>query len=466
MSRLDAFVTAARRRVDAGAYDLHGPRLVPHGPLSGALARPAAIIAELKPRSPSAGDLLPTPAAPRRTAADVLAAYTRGGAAALSVLTDGDHFGGNVALLRETHGFGLPTLMKDFVVDERQVAAAAHAGASAVLLIERILDPAAREALVAAAHAHGLEALLEVHNDADWKSASRSGADLIGVNARDLETLRVDVPAQRRLVKQIAAGGRPVVALSGVQRRQDRQAAEAGGASAVLVGTSLMRQHDPALALQAMQRPLAKVCGVRDAAAMEAAAAADADLVGIVVLSPQSPRDVPIEGARELAAQARARGIPAVLVTSCPDMDAVVAAAKRVAPSFVQWHGAPAGAGARLHDLGIGFLPAVVAGPRASIPDADGFVVDSAASGGSGTTHDWDVTRAVCDADPGRLSLVAGGLDAHNASRAIAEAGAWGADASSGLEAAPGQKDPERIKAFVAAVHKAGLATDADKAAS
>lgn len=462
MGRLDGFLRAARERVALGAYANKGPRLSPNGSLVAALARhPTPVIAELKPRSPSEGRLLQGPTHAIR---GVLDAYRDGGAAALSLLTDATHFDGDPDLLRQAHATGLATLMKDFVVDARQVACAAHAGASAVLLIERCFaQPEGREALVAAAHREGLEVLLEVHDETDLARAAGSRADLVGVNARDLDTLQVDPVAALRLVQAAAKHGKPVVALSGIADRAAYRAARAAGAQAALVGTHLLRSRDPALALRALQRPLAKVCGVRTSQDLAAATAAGADLVGLVVGSPDSPRNLAPLAAQRLAAQAAPdsagtgkAGPRVVLVTRHPDPALQLEWCRLVRPDYLQVHGAPPSADLRhrLATIPTRLLCAVASGapgnqgdPGAPVSaDCDGVVIDSTQAGGAGATHAWR------PAPPG-LSLVAGGLHAGNVAQALAASHAWGADASSGLESAPGMKDAARIQAFVTAVH-------------
>ena len=441
MSRLASFLHAARERVAAGAYALDGPALAPNGRLTAAVRCPGAILAELKPRSPSEGRLLQGPAAP------VLAAYRQGGAAALSVLTDATFFDGSPALLREAHATGLPTLMKDFVVATAQLDCAKHAGASAVLLIERCFARAEdREALVTAAHGRGLEVLLEAFTPDEARRAAASKADLIGVNARDLDTLKVDIPAALALVKSIAATGRPVVALSGVDGRAADRRARAAGACATLVGTHLMRSPDPALALRALRRPLAKVCGLRTPADVEAAANAGADLVGLVVGSPGSPRELAPLAAQRLADAARAAGLRPVLVTRTTDPALLLDWSRLVRPDFLQAHGAAPSPDTRHRLAGFGVRVLAAVAPGQPVPDADGLVVDSTAGGGSGTAHAWASVPA-----PG-LSFIAGGLDAGNAREALAASGAWGADASSRLESSPGVKDPAKVAAFVQAV--------------
>ncbi|MCA1810744.1 MAG: hypothetical protein LC623_01885 [Halobacteriales archaeon] len=456
MSRLATFLARARERVAAGAYAPSGAALQPNGPFVAAIQSGSGVVAELKPASPSSGLLLRGPVEP------VLAAYKAGGAAALSILTDADHFGGSPGLLRTAHAQGLPTLMKDFVVDEAQLACARHDGASAVLLIERCFagDRERRETLVDAAHKLGLEVLLELFDAADWASARGSNADLLGVNARDLETLKVDEAAALRLLAEVAKQ-RPVLALSGVRRRADVLAARRAGALGVLVGTMLLEAPDAELALRALQRPLSKVCGLRTETDVVGAARAGADLVGFVVGAPRSPRDVPPIVAQRLADTARSLGLRPVLVTPHADAGEVRAWCRLVRPAFVQVSGflPAAGWSHSLQSIPTHVLQAVEAGDDAAPgPDVAGFVADSphgGLGGGTGAVHDWSRTLRLVDAHPGRLSLVAGGLDAGNAAAALAATGAWGADASSRLESEPGRKDPAKVLAFVQAVRGA-----------
>lgn len=440
------FLHASRDRVAAGAYATRGPRLPSNGSLLTALrTRSQAILAEVKPRSPSAGVLL------HGRMDDLLADYVAGGAAALSILTDATHFGGSPDLLVQAHATGLPLLMKDFVVDRAQVQAAAHFGASAILLIERAFaQPADREVLVQHAHEVGLEVLLEVHDAADWQRAQASRADLLGVNARDLDSLHVDADAARHLLSLIAASGRPVVALSGIASRAAAQAARDAGAIAILVGTHLLASPDPRLALRALQRPLAKVCGLRTSHDVQVAAAAGADLVGFVVGSPTSPRNVAPLEAQRFAEEARGLGLRTVLVSRNPDAALVLEWCRLVRPHFVQVHGLPVTAQLRyrLAAIPVRLLAAITPNdPPAQ--DADGFVMDSNAAGGSGVPHGWQLVPNAA------FSLIAGGLDATNVATALARSRAWGADASSRLESSPGTKDARHVQAFVAAVHAA-----------
>jgi len=221
----------------------------PAGRLASALRGPdLAVLAEIKRRSPSRGaiaDLDPV---------DAARAYAAGGAAAVSVLTEPTHFGGDLAHLRAVaDAVPLPALRKDFVVHPAQVEEARAAGAAGVLLIAAVLGDALA-AYVAYAHALGLDALVEVHDDADTDRALAAAPALLGVNNRDLRTLDVDLRvAPRLLARARAAGfGGVTVAESGYATPDDL-APVRGVADAVLVGTSLAGAGDLAAAVRALR---------------------------------------------------------------------------------------------------------------------------------------------------------------------------------------------------------------------
>ena len=200
-----------------------------------------ALIAEVKRRSPSAGDI-----APSLDPVSHAEAYARAGAVAISVLTDGPYFGGSLDDLRAVaQKVRIPVLRKDFIVDEVQIAEARGAGASAILLIVRALSPVRLAELGAAARHWGLEALVEVHDAGELEVALASGARIIGVNSRNLDTFAVDTRSAwtlfRRIPKDIFA-----VAESGMASTEDVQAAADAGADAILIGTALSAAPDPA----------------------------------------------------------------------------------------------------------------------------------------------------------------------------------------------------------------------------
>jgi indole-3-glycerol phosphate synthase len=209
-----------------------------------------ALIAEHKRSSPSAG-----PIRDDLALEDVVAAYARGGAAALSVLTEGPSFGGSLDDLRRARAASeLPILRKDFTVDAYQVHEAHAAGADAVLLIVAALDDASLSELHALATELGLAALIEVHDAGELERALALEPQLIGVNNRDLTTLRVDLRRTYELRSAIPAGI-TVVAESGFSTAlQLRELAEAG-IDAVLMGEALMRAADIEAAVRALTAP-------------------------------------------------------------------------------------------------------------------------------------------------------------------------------------------------------------------
>lgn len=450
MSRLSQFLDAARTRVAKGFYTPYGEAIPSAGSLVEALrAHPHPVIAELKPASPSEGRILQGD--PQR----MLRAYQSGGAAALSILVDEDHFDGHPDLVRAAAFTGLPILWKDFVIDEAQLDAARHHGASAVLLIERCFETAeAREALVQAAHARGLEVLLESFSSADVERARSSAADLHGINARDLDTLDVDVDAARVWVQSLAQAGKQVLALSGIRSRFDRDVAVSAGALGVLVGTHLMASPDPKLWLQALQTPLVKVCGITTEQDLQSAA--QADLVGFVVGAPQSPRNLSAMQAERLCRMAKQRGQRTVLVTPHGDDWEVREWVRIVQPDYLQTTSLQPDEGwiHTLQQWDCQWLPALHEATR--WPEgAVGIVLDTPTplGGGSGQTHDVSLHARFLQQHAHKLSLIAGGLDAGNAQDALSTSGAWGVDASSRLEAAPGIKDPHLVQSFIEVAH-------------
>jgi indole-3-glycerol phosphate synthase len=217
--------------------------------LHDALNRPGiGVIAEFKRRSPSAGML-------RESAdlAEIASAYERGGADALSVLTEGPNFDGSLADLRTARAAcGLPVLRKDFIVDPYQLYEALLAGADAVLLIVAALTPSELRALHGLARGLDLDVLVEAHDAAELRIALDGGADLIGINNRDLRDFSVDVERTFALLGEIPAGV-TVVSESGIGDAGQLARLQAAGVAAVLVGESLMRAPVPAEALRALR---------------------------------------------------------------------------------------------------------------------------------------------------------------------------------------------------------------------
>jgi indole-3-glycerol phosphate synthase len=211
-------------------------------PFMEALSRPGiALICEYKRRSPSAGDI-----APGVELEDQVEAYESGGASALSVLTDETHFNGKLEdLTAARDSCGLPILRKDFIVDRYQLIESAARGADAVLLIASVLEPRRLSEFQEAARELDLDCLVEVHNEPELHSALEAGAEIIGINNRNLDTGVVDVATTYELITDVPTG-KLVVSESGISSREELVELERVGCDAALIGESLMRSDDPA----------------------------------------------------------------------------------------------------------------------------------------------------------------------------------------------------------------------------
>lgn len=385
------------------------------GRFAGALVQPGlTAVAEIKRRSPSAGDLRPDadPAA-------LAAAYERAGAAAVSVLVD-ERFGGSWDDLRAARASaGLPLLAKGFFSTEDDLRTARGAGADAALLILRDLDDATCAELLREAAALGLETLVEAHDEQELRRAVALEAPVIGINARDLETFAIDRRRQLRLVTlaRDLAPGRVVIAESGVHTRAHGADAELAGADAILVGSALMRARDPAAKLsELLSRPLVKVCGLTREEDVAEAAEAGADLLGFVLV-PESPR-----------AAAQVLPVPEGTLS----VAVWVGEARESAADLDQVHPRAEGA---------------VRGRDAALL-RDGREVASHLDlpwDGDDPAH-WERAAAA----EGRVVL-AGRLGPDNVREAVERVRPWGVDAASRLEASPGVKDHAKVRAYVEA---------------
>jgi indole-3-glycerol phosphate synthase / phosphoribosylanthranilate isomerase len=377
-----------------------------------ALAAPGlTAIAEVKRRSPSAGDIRPD-ADPGALAA----AFEQAGAAAVSILVD-ERFAGSLDDLRAARAAArLPLLGKGFFTDEAQLDELRAAGADAALLILRDLDDRRAAALMAHAGSIGLDTLVEAHDEHELARAAALGADTIGVNARNLSTFAIDRRAQLELVARVPRD-RVVVAESAVHSRAHGAEAELAGADAVLVGTALMRAADPPAKLrEILSRPLVKVCGLTREEDVAAAAEAGADLCGFILVD-ASPRRAD-----------RVLPVPDDVLPVAVFVGEVAEAGTDLVQLYPEEKGKVRGRDAVL--LRRGERVATVVDLPWQAPD------------------DRQLERA--RATEGRVVL-AGGLGPENVSAAVEAVRPWAVDASSSLEVAPGIKDHERVRAFVEA---------------
>src|SRR5882757_3876310 len=245
---IEQLIEGARRGVEARRREVSQSdlekRLSGRGedrPFNEALVSPGvSVIAESKKQSPSAGEI----SADADVAAQV-AAYERGGAAAVSVLTDQPHFGGSLEDLRAARSAcGIPIIRKDFIVDPYQLYEAAVNGADAVLLIVRALDDDLLRRLYEEAEAIDLDTLVEVHNAEELERALLAGAEVVGINNRDLDEGTGDIETTYELMPDVPAG-KAVVAESGISGREELEELDRVGVDAVLIGGALMNAPDP-----------------------------------------------------------------------------------------------------------------------------------------------------------------------------------------------------------------------------
>jgi indole-3-glycerol phosphate synthase/phosphoribosylanthranilate isomerase len=444
----------ARKRVDVaarfagiGLAELRARAAPTALSLRAALARPGArFVMEVKKASPSAGALAAADAGAQARA------YA-GAADAVSVLTDTPYFGGSLDDLHAVRvAFDGPVLAKDFVIDPRQVAEARIAGADAVLAMLSVLGDEEALAVIAEARRLNMDVLVEAHDEAELRRAVALGALLIGINNRDLKTLEVDLATTERLAGLVPAD-RLVVAESGIGDRAD-VARLAPYADAFLVGSALMRAASPARTARALAFGRVKVCGVTNEEDAALAARAGAHWVGMVMV-PGTPRAVTLAQAEAVADAAE--GAARVAVFRNEKVMAVADAAWALGLGAVQLHGAEDASYIRgLRSLlpegveiwAAGAIGEAVPEPR---PGADRTLFDTSVggqSGGTGIAFDW--ARISGRSELG-AALLAGGLRPENAAEA-ARVGAYGLDICSGVESAPGRKDPARVGAFFAAL--------------
>jgi indole-3-glycerol phosphate synthase/phosphoribosylanthranilate isomerase len=438
------------------------------------LPLPLSLVAEIKHRSPSAGLILPE-AASRIDA--VARAYRRGGASALSVVVEQDFFGGDPSWLpRAKAASGLPVLMKDFVVDETQLDFAAALGADAVLLIVAALDDAALARLQAAAHERGVAVLVEAHDEAEIKRALDAGARIVGVNSRDLKTFGVDLPGMARLGALLPASVTRV-AESGIRSRGDVEELTAAGYGAFLVGEALLKAPDPARMLRSLhgENPTeVKICGITREEDIDACLGQGVDWIGLVFAT-RSPRRLTPEQGRFLRMKAKGeaearqcgrasgtdgaaggvKGVVAVFAEN--DEEEIRRVVELVRPDVVQMSSPPSYLLRDLQRPSVWHTVRMGGNDLSSGNKAEGDALHfdtsvAGASGGTGRAFDWSLMEGI---DRSRPVILAGGLRPENVADAVRRVRPDIVDVASGVEVAPGIKDPARIAAFVREVRRA-----------
>jgi indole-3-glycerol phosphate synthase len=377
-----------------------------------ALRRPGlGAIAEVKRRSPSAGDLRPD-----ADPAELAGGFEHAGASAISILVD-ERFGGGWDDLRSARAAtAVPLLAKGFFSTRSDLQDARANGADAVLLLLRDLDDQTTLELMQTARELDLDALVEAHDADELDRAVAIEADVIGVNARDLSTFRIDRKAQLNLVAK-APRNALVVAESGISSRAQGAAAELAGADAILVGSALMRAEDPTAKLaELISRPLVKVCGLTREEDLAVAAEAGADLAGFILVD-ESPR-----------------GTDEVL----PVPETMLSVSVHVG---------------RYEDRGADLIQ-LYEHEDGRVRGRDAVLLRDGEQVARVLDLPWE------EEDPEHLHraqaaddriVLAGRLGPENVRRAIDAVKPWAVDAASRLEREPGIKDHERVRAFVEA---------------
>ena len=486
---------AARRRADvraelAGMDRAELRRLVRAAPaprpVAERLAAPGLhVIAEIKRSSPSAGAI-------SEAGDDIVArarAYQRGGAAAISVLCEPIWFGGSVADLRAVRAaVSVPVLAKEFVVEARQLDLLRAAGADLVLLLAVLHRGPRLARLVDRALDLGLEPLVEVHDERELEAALATRARVIGINNRDLRTLRVD-PERAVTLRALVPEDRLVVAESGVREASTVRGWRALGFDAALIGEALVRAPDPEAETRAFvaagsvptdpanldRVPFVKICGVTDAAGIDAAVRAGADAVGLNLV-PGTPRALELREAVALAARLRAIAppgsrpviVPITVDLSADELNRIGTALDADAIQLSGHESATLTASLDRPAWKVLHLPAAV--PGGSLDSVVGEVTTAARAhlaagatrilldtaggphpGGTGVRADTELVAAVAREIP---VVLAGGLDPANVGPALRAAPVVGVDVTSGVEAPrkPGVrpvKDALRVALFV-----------------
>eukprot|EP00300_Choanocystis_sp_HF-7_P018908 c20179_g1_i2.p1 GENE.c20179_g1_i2~~c20179_g1_i2.p1 ORF type:complete len:741 (+),score=144.22 c20179_g1_i2:346-2568(+) len=467
---------------------------------------PIGVLAELKRASPSKGDIFPN-----ADAAEISARYARAGAVGVSVLTEGHWFKGTLADLvsvRQSVEAAVGArdrpvvLRKDFIIDEYQIYEARVYGADSLLLIVAILSDDHLANLLETSRSLGMEPLVEVANADEMKRALHVGAQLIGINNRNLHTFSVDMSTTERLVADVRDSAVTFIALSGIQSRADVQRYMAAGARAVLVGEALMRSQNPTALVRALRGlppqankkgsntgtdapspPLVKICGCTDASTALWAAKSGADFIGLVFA--ESPRQLDVEAARGIVEavhnlnpygrdslrvsfaegvanyhalhSAASLGPLVVGVFADQSKDLVNTIASSANIDVIQLSGDEGLTNSELSGYCRPVIKAIHVSseqqPQQLVQVLDAIqphtglldTKSAGARGGTGETFDWAIATAVLAAGSHPFFL-AGGLNPENINAAVEGVRPWAVDVSSGVESVieSQQEPPEK----------------------
>jgi indole-3-glycerol phosphate synthase/phosphoribosylanthranilate isomerase len=412
----------------------------------------AKLIAEVKKASPSRGVLVEDfdPVALART-------YETGGASAISVLTEPHFFQGSLEHLAAVRAaVSLPVLRKDFIVDPYQVYQARASGADAILLICAVLDDADLMSFLDLAHQLGMRCLVEVHDEEETRRAVASGAQIIGVNNRDLRDFHVDTGVTRRL-RRLIPGDRVVVSESGLHTGHDVQSMAQADVQAVLIGEALVTAKDVLEKVRELAPLRLKICGLRTPEQARYALEIGAHYIGLVFYPPSSRYVTPEAAAaiiRRLRRQAETgNSMPktvGVFVNEPPEK--INALAREIGLDVAQLSGDETPEDCQAIEVPVikavrSQRPEDLEKLEAYYPGVQAFLLDTKVEGmwgGTGAVGDWSLARQMARRYP---ILLAGGLTPDNVRGAVEEVQPWGVDVSSGVET-DGQKDARKMVQF------------------
>jgi indole-3-glycerol phosphate synthase/phosphoribosylanthranilate isomerase/anthranilate synthase/indole-3-glycerol phosphate synthase/phosphoribosylanthranilate isomerase len=418
------------------------------------------LIAEVKRASPSKGLL-----APDFDPLELARIYETDGASAISVLTEPHFFLGSPDHLTAIkQAVSVPVLRKDFIVDKYQVYEARAWGADAILLICAILENTQLSNLLEVARDLRMRCLVEVHSAQETRRAVAAGAEIIGVNSRDLVTFHMN-PYLMRELRQLIPTDRVVVAESGIRSTTDARRLARCDVQAMLVGESLVVSNDiPAQMRSLLQganaRIQVKICGLRTYEHLSAAIEAGADMLGFIFYAPShryiQPQQLQVllenTGFRSLAKDEQQSLPDLVGVFVNEEADYINEVAEEVGLHFVQLHGNETPDFCSHIKRPVIKALQLYSGEDRDMVKAYREVVwrilldtPTPAWGGTGQTHDWSLARSVAQETP---ILLAGGLTPENVAEAISQVHPWGVDVSSGVETNK-SKDVGKIRAFV-----------------
>ncbi|MDP3970377.1 MAG: indole-3-glycerol phosphate synthase TrpC [bacterium] len=420
------------------------------------------VIAEYKTASPSGGVLIEQPNLEK-----IIASYISGGATAISVLTEQDFFLGNLSRLSYVKSMvDVPVLRKDFIIDPYQIYESKVQQADAILLIANILSAEQLLEFSQLAKELKLDVLFEIHDEQDLEKVLACKPRLIGVNARDLSTMEVDLRRINKLIKKIP-DNITIVAESGITTKQDIDHLKDLGVSAALIGTTLIKSDDPQGKLHellgiddnkqfvAKQQCKVKVCGITNEADAFLAVQCGANYLGYILNYPNSSRFISISDASKIIKSVSLLypDIKHVGVFVDATVDTITRMQKQLDLDVVQLHGDESIEEVRAignvekwkaveihHTSDVSLI-------EKYIDDVDAIVVD--AGKGSGKRIDHDILQQIKFS---KQLVLAGGLAPDNVRMLVADYRPAIVDVSSGVEAMPGKKDRAKLEAFFEAV--------------